>query len=139
MAAPPSIMALDIGGSRVGVALASKSALLPKPYITLSNDDKLLDEIKLIINKESVIVLVIGLPRSLSGNDTEQTKVVQDLANNMKDELDVPVYFQDEALTSVKAEEELKKTKKDYNKGDIDALAATYILEDYISSNRETL
>ena len=43
--------------------------------------------------------------------------------------------MQDEALTSVKAEEELKDRKSPYEKGDIDSLAATYILQDYIEEN----
>jgi RNase H-fold protein (predicted Holliday junction resolvase) len=43
------------------------------------------------------------------------------------------VVFQDEALTSRKAESELNKRGKPYAKGDVDALAATYILEDYLT------
>ncbi|MCX6728115.1 MAG: Holliday junction resolvase RuvX, partial [Candidatus Saccharibacteria bacterium] len=44
----------------------------------------------------------------------------------------VPTHLQDEALTSVKAEEELKSRGMPFEKGDIDALAATYILQDFL-------
>ena len=44
----------------------------------------------------------------------------------------VPIAWQDEALTSVKAKETLQATQKPYNKADVDALAASYILADYI-------
>jgi RNase H-fold protein (predicted Holliday junction resolvase) len=46
--------------------------------------------------------------------------------------LPLPISWQDEAVTSVRAEEELRARGKPYVREDIDALAATYILEDYL-------
>lgn len=129
-----SILGLDVGERRIGVSLANTVARFAGPYQTLDNTETVLDDIQGIITKESVELVVVGLPRNLSGDDTDQTRYCRDFAAKL--ELIVPIVFQDEALTSHKAEAELKARKKPYQKGDIDSLAATYILDDYLTSNR---
>ncbi len=131
-----NIIALDVGERRVGIAVANRIARIASPLTTLENNDSFWNELQSIIDKESADLIVMGLPRNLSGDDTDQTRYVRDFARNLTT---VPVIFQDEALTSVKAEEELKKRGKAYAKGDIDALSATYILEDYLIQHRSTL
>ncbi|HEX4774100.1 MAG TPA: Holliday junction resolvase RuvX [Candidatus Saccharimonadales bacterium] len=129
---PRSILALDVGEVRVGVAVASLVARLPRPLTTLNRNDNFWNELQLIIESEAVGELVVGLPRNLSGQSTAQTTAVEAFANELKRHFGLPVNFQDEAVTSKKAEAELESRKKPYSKGDIDALAATYILEDYL-------
>ena len=53
----------------------------------------------------------------------------------LKAQVKIPIELQDEALTSVLAEKELASRRSSYKKADIDALAATYILEDYLTSH----
>jgi putative Holliday junction resolvase len=129
-----SILALDVGAKRVGVALASSVARLPHPLTTLAADDALFDKIGEIIANEAVDTIVVGLPRGLDGQHTAQTQAVEDFTAELKNHVTVPVYEQDEALTSRQAEAELQARGGDYQKGDIDALAATYILEDFLAS-----
>jgi putative Holliday junction resolvase len=125
-----SILSLDVGESRVGVAIANRIARLANPLTTLNNDDGFWAELDKIIQAESVDLIVVGLPRNLSGDETAQTTYVRKFAENLPKDM---VVFQDEALTSIKAEAELNKRGKPYAKGDIDSLAATYILEDYLT------
>lgn len=82
-------------------------------------------------------VLVVGLPRSLEGNDTAQTAETRAFARRLENTLELPVYLQDEALTSQKAEEELRARGVPYNKAEVDALAATYILSDFLGDHPE--
>jgi len=131
-----SILALDVGEKRVGVAIASKIARLPRPLTTLANDDQLLKSLHEIIVDESVEVIVVGLPRNLAGEDTKQTAYVRTFTEQLDRDM---IRFQDEALTSKKAEVELQQRGKPFSKGDIDALAATYILEDYLHQAGSTL
>lgn len=129
-----SILALDVGARRIGVALANTIARIAGPYQTLVNSDTAVADIRAIIDKESVEIVVVGLPRNLSGEDTDQTRYCRDFAAQLMPF--IPVVFQDEALTSHKAEAELKARRKPFQKEDIDSLAATYILDDYLGSHR---
>lgn len=129
-----SILGLDIGERRIGMSLANTIARIASPYQTLLNTETVITDIQGIITKESVELVVVGLPRNLSGEDTDQTRYCRDFAAQLSPF--VSVVFQDEALTSRKAEAELKARRKPYQKEDIDSLAATYILEDYLNNQR---
>lgn len=129
-----TIIALDYGNKRIGVAIASVVARLPRPYKTLINDQAFLTEIRQIIELEKANIVVVGYPRDINGNTTEQTRLVDDFLDNLKD-LGVTIETQDEALTSKQAEAELEARKASYTKEDIDALAATFILEDYLNAH----
>ncbi len=130
-------VALDIGNVRIGVAIASSVARLAHPYDTVLNDEKIWDYLEELCVKEQVQTIIVGLPRGLDGQDTGQTKIVRKFAENLGQKTQKDIYLQDEALTSLKAEQELAITGKKFNKGTIDALAATYILEDFLRDNPE--
>ena len=108
---------------------------IAQPFTTINNDPKVNETIKSLIRDHNVTQLVVGRPRNMKGSDTEQTRYVEGFVEKLKSNIDIPVHMQDEALTSVKAEKELKDRKSPYEKGDIDSLAATYILQDYIEEN----
>jgi putative Holliday junction resolvase len=136
-ATPESVLGLDMGGKRIGVALASLEARLPNPLATLLNDENLIAELQKIILAENVSALVVGLPRGLEGQSTAQTAAAEAFASSLKEHFDLPVHLQDEALTSQKAEDELEARGAGYKKSDIDALAAAFILEDWLAENKE--
>lgn len=127
-----NIIALDIGEKRIGVAIADMQTPFPAPLTTLETSQHLLTEFRALVHKNSVIAIVIGLPRNQQGEFTAQTERVKHIVKLLKIPKTIPVYWQDESLTSVKAEEELKSRKKSYVKAEVDALAATYILDDFI-------
>lgn len=130
---PKTILALDVGDKRVGVAVASAAARLPRPLTTLQRGPDFMTALREIIESEQAGELVVGLPRGLDGQDTGQTAATEAFITELQREIDLPVHRQDEALTSHKAEVELATRGGPAAKGDIDALAATYILEDYLA------
>lgn len=132
---PASIIGLDLGQSRVGVAHAiwPDGIAYPLPY--LANDTHFLDRLNELIAEENAALIVAGRPRNLSGDDTAQTKYSEELGMKIKLSSGLPLFFQDEATTSLKAEAELKRRNKPYSKGEIDSLSATYILEDFINEH----
>lgn len=133
MAHNHSVLALDVGEKRIGVALAATQIRIAVAYDTLSVDGTEYDQICDIVKRESVEIVVIGYPRNQSGEATKQTTYVERVADTLRPM--VPeVVFQDESLTSVKAEEILKRQGKPYRKEDIDALAASLILQDYLET-----
>lgn len=128
------ILGLDVGEKRIGLALARGDVRISHPLTTLVNDADVEAELKQIIAREQITRLVVGLPRNLSGQSTAQTTIAEAFADSLGKTTGLPVILQDEALTSVKAEDELRSRGKPYDKGDVDALAATYILQDYLEA-----
>ncbi len=125
-------LALDVGHVRVGVAHLISGTTLPKPLTTLRMSDVIFDQIAELATKERAEAIIIGLPRNLDSNETDQTRYVMNFTETLRTATTLPLHFQDEALSSVKAQDILKSAGKAYNKEDIDALAASLILEDYI-------
>lgn len=129
-------LALDVGSVRIGLAGANSIVCIAHPLSTLANDETFLEKLTAILAEEQVGILVVGLPRNLNGESTPQTDYVEAFVTQLEP-LGLPIYFQDEALTSSKAEAELKSRAKPYKKGDVDALAATYILDDFLQTHKE--
>jgi putative Holliday junction resolvase len=134
-----NILSLDVGTVRIGVAIARLDIKLAGPLTAITNSPEVITDITKLAAEHNANTLVVGLPRGLDGQSTSQTRYVHDFVDKLKT-TGLKIVFQDEALTSLKAEDELKSRdggRRRYNKGDIDALAATYILEDYLSSHEE--
>lgn len=134
-----SVLALDVGAQRIGVARASVIAKIASPLTTVIHDASVVESIMGLIKQEDAGILVVGLPRNLQSQETAQTRSVRDFVTLLQEHITIPVYFQDEALTSNKAEAELEARRKPYAKGDIDALAATYILDDFLQEQGNSL
>ena len=131
-------MALDVGTRRIGIAVASREAALAQPLTALIQGEEFFRTLEQLIKKENVDTLVVGLPRGLDGQTTDQTRSVQDFTRDLRKHFkDITVYLQDEAVTSKQAEAELEARGKPYARGDVDALAATYILEDWLAGQHK--
>lgn len=126
-----TFLALDIGEKRIGVAQADNEVRIAFPLYTLDVDPLLLARLREIIAEKQPSILVLGYPRNQKGEPTAQTREVERIAKELE-VLGVQIVFQDESLTSVLAEEYLKRHNKTYTKADIDAHAAAIILGDYL-------
>jgi putative Holliday junction resolvase len=133
-AIPKVILALDVGEKRIGVARARSDVRLASPLLTLPNDENIWQNLTDLLQEQAAVTLVVGLPRGLEGQSTAQTRSVEAFVQELRQHVSAEIRFQDEAVTSAQAEAELNARGKPYAKGDVDALAATYILEDYLNS-----
>lgn len=131
-----TVLALDVGERRIGVARANMIARLPEPLTTVPNDEGILTVIQTLVKDNKAGQLVVGRPRNQQGEETNQTRAVEAFVAKLEAVLDIPIAWQDESVTSVKAEAELQQRGGVTSKGDIDALAATYILDDYLSEQQ---
>ncbi len=129
-------LALDVGMVRVGVALADSVAMIAHPLATVSADENGIDQIQIFLRDYEITEVVIGRPRNQSGETTAQTIAVEEFVQKNLGGLVQKISWQDESVTSVIAEERLKSRKKNYSKADIDAEAATIILQDYLEELR---
>lgn len=130
-----SFVALDVGEKRIGVALADSAVRIAIPYKTIQVDGSELEEIYAIILQEKADTLVIGYPRNQAGEATQQTTAVESFVEKLEDAA-VTIVYQDESLTSVMAEKRLESYGKPYAKEDIDSMAASIILQDYLEAHR---
>lgn len=127
------ILGLDVGEKRIGVAKVDSKVKIAVPVGFITVDGSEWQEIARIARLNSTNLFVLGLPRSNEGNETAQSQYVRKFASELKKHVpEAKISFQDESLTSVLAEERLKSRKKAYQRGDIDAEAATIILQDFI-------
>ena len=136
-------LGVDYGRKRVGLALSDASGMLARPWKTLSVSglDRQVAEVTreveaLVAESDGLSVVVIGLPRRLSGERNEQTAAVEQLAARLGPRTTVPIVLQDERLTSHEAEELLSRREKDWRKrkSQLDAVAAAVILQDYLDA-----
>jgi len=129
------ILCLDYGEKRIGLALSDPLKIIAYPYKTIINFGlkNLKYEIKKIIASETVESIVIGLPIGLNGKDTIQTQKVREFRLQILD-LNIPIYFEDERLSSLAAAKSMKmeKIKTGFNKGIIDKRAAAIILQQFL-------
>ena len=129
------IIGLDVGTKRIGVAKADTSVriAIPNGYVMVNGQE--IPEILRIARLNDTNFFVVGLPRSNDGNETAQSAYARKFADTLAASMPgARIYFQDESLTSVVAEERLKKRKKNFEKGEIDAEAASIILQDFIEN-----
>lgn len=128
-----SLIALDVGERRIGVATADTGVRIAVPYDTIEVDGTEVQQIAEIVVRESVNTIVVGFPRNQQGEATAQSAYVESFASTL--ETIGKVVFQDESLTSVIAENRLKARGRPYAKGDIDKEAAAIILQDYLEQH----
>lgn len=139
-------LGIDYGERRIGLALSDATGLLASPWKTIANDanvgaaaQRLAIEVHaLIAEEDGLAVVVIGLPRRLSGEANDQTARVRKFAQLLGGAVSVPIELQDERLTSHAADEILAKRERDWRtrKRQLDAMAAALILQDYLDTRR---
>ena len=133
------IIGLDVGEKRIGVAKGDSSTRIAVPVGFVNVDGSEWRRLARIATMQGTNFFVLGLPRSNEGTETQQSVYVRNFAKNLVQQIPgAKVRFQDESLTSVVAEERLKSRKRTYEKGEIDAEAATIILQDFLESYTPT-
>ena len=110
--------------------------------LTTIDSKDLFDFLSLYVQKEKVERIIIGKPLQLNANPSENFLRVENFVNRWKNaHPEVPIVYYDERFTSVMAQRVIlqsgvkKKTRRE-NKGLVDEISATIILQDYMSSRR---
>ncbi len=114
------VLGLDIGQQHIGVARGSLAAHIAEPLTSFSTS-MAAEALPKLIKDHAATALIIGLPRGLNGQETDQTRWTRDWLDQLKPLLTVPVHWQDEALTSQNTDH---------------AGAAARILQDWLDDER---
>lgn len=93
-------LGIDYGDKRIGVALSDEEGKFAFPFSTVENGKKAIDEIKKICSEQGTDRIILGLPLSFGMKETEQTGKVKIFAQKLKKEINLPLEFENEILTS---------------------------------------
>lgn len=135
------ILALDPGTRRVGIAVSDDNRLIATPLTRLERRSwkDLLSRVKEIIREFDAKVLVIGLPLSFEGSETEMSAMAREWARKFEASLAIPVFLEDERVTSYEAAGRLWRKGKNIRQAKelLDSEAAAIILETFLERIRE--
>jgi putative Holliday junction resolvase len=131
-------LSIDYGDKRIGLAVCDPSETIVSPLKVLNNPEHFVEETADLIEDEKIEAVVIGIPFNMDGTEGRQVKVVERFAEQLKKKITIPIFFQDERLSTFAAEQklvdiELSKKKK---RERIDAIAAAHILEEFLERRR---
>lgn len=130
------IIALDPGTKRIGVAVCDELRVTTRPLdvITRTSWKKLLLSVENILAEFDAAALVIGLPLESDGSESIMSAEARDMARKFSLSLGVPVYLQDERVTSYEAKSRLWSEGRsiDESRAAVDSVAAAIILGDFL-------
>ncbi len=134
------ILSIDYGKKRTGIAVTDPLQIIAGGLATVSTSE-LFDYLQAYIAREQVEMIVIGEPRQPNGEPSENLARVQQFVNRWRKAVpQIPIQFYDERFTSVLAHQAMLdgglKKKARQNKGLVDEISATIILEDYLRSKK---
>jgi putative Holliday junction resolvase len=136
------LLALDLGQKRVGVAVTDELRITvrPLPPLRRTSWKQLIRNVAALVSDFDAQSLVIGLPLSLDGSEGTAAKEVRRQARNLELSLKLPVFLQDERLTSKEAETTLRAEGYDQDEvqARVDSAAAALILQDYLARRRDS-
>lgn len=122
-------LGIDYGLKNVGVAISDERLKFAYPLVVLQNSDILLFDIGRICKENKIVGIVVGDSKDFRQRDNEIMKVVKPFAERLERELQIPVYFHPEFMTSVEAERLQGKNNMH------DASAAALILKSYLETH----
>jgi len=131
-------LAIDYGTRRTGLAICDPGETIVSPLTVLQSRESLPEKIALIVEDENVEAIVLGLPLNMDGSEGSQTQLTRKFADQLQAHLSIPIYLQDERLSSFGAEDKLAPANltRGEKKKRLDAVAAAEILDAFLEQKR---
>ena len=134
------IMAIDYGDARTGVAISDPTGLLAG-YTTVIHsrrEEQVLDSLTELARQHGVDELVMGFPRNMDGTEGPRAELCRAFAAGLEERTGLEVRLWDERRTTIEAHQILHASgkKMKVHKKTVDAVAATLILEGYLTRKR---
>jgi putative Holliday junction resolvase len=131
------LLGVDYGDSRIGLSISDQLGSFAHPYRTLQSGPKVVDEIRMIVEREQISGIVIGLPKNMDGTLGPSAAKAKSFGTQLG--LVVPtinIVFWDERLTTREAQRALHTAGKNskQSKKMIDQVAAQILLQNYLDS-----
>lgn len=134
-------LALDIGETRIGIAVSDRSGRVASPIKVLPAAEVigLAKSFRYIVEDYEPDVLVSGRPMTMAGERGPQAEWVEAQAQKIADALELPLYFEDERLSSAEAKRILREQglSEKQMRGKVDMIAASLFLQSWLDSRQE--
>lgn len=134
------LLAVDVGLRRVGLAISDPGGRFALPYEVIDDRDpgRSVAHVAGIVAREDIARVIVGLPLTLEGADSDSTRMARRYAGLLGARIDVPLEFFDERMSTVEAQSSLRAAGVNARraKGRVDAHAATVILQAYLDQKR---
>jgi putative holliday junction resolvase len=131
-------LCIDLGDKRTGLAVCDDNETIASPIGVVEGGGNLYDQVIDAIKRYQAKALVFGLPLNMDGSEGDRAAIVRKFAAELSEKIKIPVFFQDERLSSYSAQNQLSGTglthKKKKNR--MDAVAAAEILKEFIASRK---
>ena len=135
-----TVISVDLGHARTGLAISDKSGFLASSLCVIEeyNDERLVQKIAALIEENRAELVVVGLPKNMDGSEGESAVRARELAKKISELSGVPFHMQDERGTTITAHAYLsaKEVYGKKRKKQVDAVAASIILQDYLDSRK---
>ena len=134
------IMGIDYGDARTGIAVSDLlcSIVGSTTVIHSRNDEKTITQILALVKENSIGEIVVGLPKNMDGTEGPRAEIYREFAAQLEEKSGMTVNLWDERRTTIEAHQILhtggKKMKQ--HKNTVDAVAASLILEGYLTRKR---
>lgn len=130
-------LGLDLGSKTLGVAVSDKTGFIASSLKIIRHNeeyDRLLSDIQSLVNELEIDAIVLGFPKNMDGSVGFKGELSLDFKTKLEELLNIPVYLQDERLSTKSATDILIQgnMSRKKRKGVIDAVAATIILQSYL-------
>lgn len=125
------LLGLDYGTRRIGLALGDTETKLAVPYETIELSGMTLECLTEIISREGIETIVVGLPKTLKGEEGQVSVLVREFIKELKS-LGLKIVLEDERLTTKEVERAMRGYGRAKRGVDKDAAAAALILQSYL-------
>ena len=130
-------LGLDLGSKTLGIAISDLTGVIATSYKIIRHNEeynKLVDEILKIVKEEKISAIVLGIPKNMDNTIGYKGELSISFKEKLEKKIQIPIYLQDERLTTKEAESILIKndTSRKKRKKVIDSLAATIILQSFL-------
>ncbi len=134
-------LGLDLGSRTLGMALSDSSGIIASSYKIIRHDEeyeRLVQDVWDVVQEKNIDALVLGLPKNMNNTIGPKGELSLQFKDMLEKKTHLPVYLEDERLTTKEAENLLIKndTSRKKRKKVIDSMAATIILQSYLDRNR---
>lgn len=134
-------LGLDLGSRTLGMAVSDSLGMFASSYKIVRHEEeyeRLIDDVIETVNEKKIEAIVLGLPKNMNNTIGPKGELSFQFKKMLEEKLSIPVYLEDERLSTRQAENILIKndTSRKKRKKVIDSMAATIILQSYLDKNK---